>query len=504
MDGFLDGDFRCGNVRKLDIGQTTPKPYNKNTGSVDGCWTMDFSPRADILAVGLNGWVEFLETRNYSTIHQVLREDKVSAIQWCRGSALTPPKMKGNASHQIIQDTNSDLVAVAGLGAGQVSLYQLNAVSLEFEGVKVLHEFHTNAQVRCMAFRPIVQRPGVMLLAVGDRSGRISLCTLFRATNNRVRCEYVVDSEVVALKETICANADDPVLGLDFQVHEDTGIFLAYSTKSGKVAAHSLQFVGDRIVSGPQVWTVQRNGPIRSIIFSLNGKKLLFGGYDKSIVIVDTKLFAVVHDQRLQGTVNTIALDPLDRFFVVGCRDKSFTFFDTSTCKPVKRLQTPGWVTSISWGKPGIESDIVAVRSENTAITLLDMTPIHMTDVMLSAEEGNDVASLSWSPDGSFLSRLAGDSIYVVDVGLGFKCSAEIKLSGSSLRCIAFSPVPHSHYGVDPEVSGSLLACVGLNGFLYLLKFTVPEALEMVHSVYVEKNLWVVAWSEGEWLSIQI
>ena len=57
----------------------------------------------------------------------------------------------------------------------------MNITSLEFEGVNVLYEFYVNAQVRCMTLKPI--KPGYLLLAVGDKNGYITLCTISRSNN---------------------------------------------------------------------------------------------------------------------------------------------------------------------------------------------------------------------------------------------------------------------------------------------------------------------------------
>ncbi|KAL3934274.1 MAG: hypothetical protein SGARI_003461, partial [Bacillariaceae sp.] len=312
-DGFVDGDFLAGKIRDIKL--------------QSGCWVIGYSPRADILAVGFQGRLDFLETRNYTCIHSVERDDKVSAIEWCPGSAL----LGDQHNH-----TTSALVAVAGLGNGQVSVYQLDVASLEFEGAKVLHEFYMEAQVRSMAFKPL-QQSGSIVLAIGDKSGRIALCTI--NSNSQEKSDEVV----VLHQETHRIEQDDTVLGLDVQVLKGDKILLACSTKSGKVLIYSIewQLADKRLVFGPHLWETQRNGPVRSLTFS--GSLVLFGGYDKSLVIVDTNLMAITQDQSLQGTINIIALDPMDRFFVVGCRDKSLTFFDTSTCKSVKRLATKGW-----------------------------------------------------------------------------------------------------------------------------------------------------------------
>jgi hypothetical protein len=140
-------------------------------------------------------------------------------------------------------------------------------------------------------------------------------------------------------------------------------------------------------------------------------------------------------------------------------------------------------------------SDLVAVRSENKGISLLDLTPITMTDIELPSLEGFG-SSLSWSPDGHFLARLIGDKIHVNDSRQAFGLSAHIDLPGSSLRCIAFCPKLETSNEGD-NATDARLAAVGLDGSLYMLKFTPPYGLEVVESMFVEDNLWVVSWSQG-------
>jgi hypothetical protein len=125
---------------------------------------------------------------------------------------------------------------------------------------------------------------------------------------------------------------------------------------------------------------------------------------------------------------------------------------------------------------------------------LLDLTPINMTDMELSSKEGLGTA-ISWSPNGDFLARVVGDSIHINDSRYAFCPSAHINIPGSSLRCIAFSP----RFDDEDVVP---LAAVGLDGNIYMLKFTVPHTLELLHTVFVEENLWVVTWSRGRTLTL--
>jgi hypothetical protein len=141
-------------------------------------------------------------------------------------------------------------------------------------------------------------------------------------------------------------------------------------------------------------------------------------------------------------------------------------------------------------------SDLVAVRSENKRISLIDLTPIHKTCFDIPAQEGMG-SSLSWSPKGQFLATIAGDEILVTDSRYGFNQVASIKLEGCELRRVAFCPVEGGD-SEDGQGGLILLAAVGLDGKLHMLQFSpVGYNVELLSSIFVEENLWVVAWSGG-------
>lgn len=141
-------------------------------------------------------------------------------------------------------------------------------------------------------------------------------------------------------------------------------------------------------------------------------------------------------------------------------------------------------------------SDLVAVRSENKRISLIDLTPIHKTGFNIPAQEGMG-SSLSWSPKGQFLATIAGDEILVTDSRFGFNQVASIKLEGCELRRVAFCPVEGGD-SEDGEGGPIIFAAVGLDGKLHILQFSpVGYNVEVLSSIFVEENLWVVAWSGG-------
>ncbi len=323
---FVDGDFASGIVKNISL--------------PTGCWTMAFSTRAEILATGLRNRVEFLEARNFTLLYSLPQKDKVSAIHWCPGSAFSPTACTQKSCKNIMPHhsrlEDGELVAVAGLD-GHVGVYHLDASLLELKGTQIIHEFEVGGQVRCMAFKSM--RQGGALLAVGDKQGKITLVTLYR--DNSV-------GHILATVPIVVDFEGDAVLCLDCHLGDNP--ILAAGTKSGKVVIHELLLSTAKIgisymVCGKEIWRTERNGNVRAVVISDDGIYLSFGGYDKTLIRVNVRLLAIVRELTLEGTINTIAFDPLDRFMVVGCRDKSLTIFDTSTYFPIKRLQTPGWVT---------------------------------------------------------------------------------------------------------------------------------------------------------------
>ena len=101
-------------------------------------------------------------------------------------------------------------------------------------------------------------------------------------------------------------------------------------------------------------------------------------------------------------------------------------------------------------------------------------------------------SSLSWSYDGRFIARANGNEITVADASNEFMDIATDKRNGL-VRCVSFCKV---------EGKRDLLAVVGLDGHLTIYRLTHiirgTYRLKTVHSSFVEKYLWVVAWSIGK------
>mmetsp|Transcript_12248 Transcript_12248/g.35536 ORF Transcript_12248/g.35536 Transcript_12248/m.35536 type:complete len:1610 (-) Transcript_12248:86-4915(-) len=529
LSGFCNGDFASGKVNNIRLKADS------------SCWVIAYNNSSSVLAVGLEDRVDFLETKNYTVMHSIPFSGNVSGIKWygaevLDGGSLVAPAVSSTSwkdSKRSLYDINrGELVAVCGLN-GQVNVYHVYIPLLELRGATPLHSFHVAGEVRSMVMQ-YMPKHDVLIVAVGDTTGKITLSTMTK------------DVGSVFLKETNKVVEDkglnNSILSLAIHSSETTD-FLVSTCKDGTVAVDELfhhvpssildglsmkDHTAGFISFGESIWCTQRNGPIRACVVFQDGSHLAFGGYDKTLVIVDIDLWAVVREMPLQGTINHVSFDRLNRYMVVGCRDKSITMFDTSTYVAIKRWETSGWVTCITWSNPGLFSDVMAVRSESKAISLIDLTPVHSTDAELSHEEGSDGCSTTWSPDGHYLARIDGNRIVVVDSRFGFSQVAECDALGASqLRQIQFSPILLKKYDdacqSQPSASNSeqpgnanansnndgdshdeplndvlMLAAVGTNGYLQLLELKYDDNavnFEIIQAQFVEANLWTVQWS---------
>ena len=397
FDSFVGGNFSSGKVKTLKLEK--------------GCWVMSYNPKqATMLAVGLMKQLVLLDTRTYTKIYAIPRNDKVSAISWCdlksglvrsaddvcstfdgssktdTASVATGVRIRRSISKRKIPSfrrskktklensryeneeddhlSRGELCAVAGLD-GQVTVYHLNYETLEIIGTNTLFEMQIPGQVRCVALEPfdfaasnIFMEPtssdGVsscgtngggckscatkfFVLAVGDKRGILTLVTLAlilpnedgtNSNNTHSSSSYNFNVVEVHRTELNIAERDDddssdnkhnnfhdedPILGLTICSQRS---IVAATTKNGKVIVRRLLSSSQQksrntgqqdhpyVQFGPIVWNTQRNGAVRSVVLSKNGQQLVFGGYDKMVVLVDTNLWAITRELSLPGTVS--------------------------------------------------------------------------------------------------------------------------------------------------------------------------------------------------------
>jgi WD40 repeat protein len=254
--GFVNGDFKFGKI--LDL-------------PVQRCFIMAYSVVGDLLAVGSNseGGIALYETQTYSLVHVVERNDVVSALQW-------------------LQLPDGRLFLASGGLDGVSTLYSIESDLLELQGATVTHEFRLAAQVRTMTLSKCDD--DLILWIVGDKSGTVTLCCFPPHDPQSIqKTEYSYSAGILGLAVNAAVT------------------LLAISTKAGEVIVERIMRNKDNSLSlDGNVYTVQRRGPVRSIVFTKDQRRLVFGGYDKMVVVVDTKLWAITRELNVQGTVRTV------------------------------------------------------------------------------------------------------------------------------------------------------------------------------------------------------
>ncbi|CAB9511665.1 WD domain, G-beta repeat [Seminavis robusta] len=474
LSGFVDGDFAAGKVRDIPV---------------DGCFVMAFSPQThSLLAVGARKTLDFYETIGYSLACRFPRDAQVSAVQWL--AAADDHHTNSSKAKATTRSGHHNLLAVGDLG-GTVSLLQVQEEVLEMYGPTVKHTFQVAHQIRAIELRLVGHDR--ILLVVGDKGGNVTFSEYSRELEPLTNHVAVSMPNDKVLSLALRTNPHPPQ-----QQEQDSGnaatttmtSYLGVSFMGGEARVYELDTSDGNLKLKPQpVFAHTRRGAVRSVTFSPDGDLFVLGGYDKTAVLVDTQLWRVVRELKLEGTINVLEFDPATRYLAVGTRDKSFVVFDTSTFVAIKKFASPGWVTDISWGPRNSYKDCVAVRCERTCVSLLDLTPISRTTFELEDElDGSKECAISWSQTGRYCARIHGCSVRVSDSYNSFQDVAKFEGDGT-LRGVAFCPA---------EGKENILAVVGLDGHMTVLKlcpFGSGLVFQVVKALFVEEHLWVVRWT---------
>jgi hypothetical protein len=81
--------------------------------------------------------------------------------------------------------------------------------------------------------------------------------------------------------------------------------------------------------------------------------------------------------------------------------------------------------------------DILAVRSEKTCLSILDLTPVHLMDNRLSSGKGTE-SSLSWSSNGQLIALAVGCSVVIAESSQDFREVASFDLQQGAVQRVVF------------------------------------------------------------------
>ncbi len=278
-DFFVNGDFFNGKVREIETPQY--------------CYNIKFNLDSTILAIGLDndGGVLLYETRKFSLVGTIERDDSVSALDWVDN----PYHDTDDVSLKSLTSSRSQLLAVGGFD-GRVSIYSITLGSSSTEVINTLYDVRVKSAVLAMVFLKDTATnyaPFPLALAIGERNGTVSI--------------FHTDGETNQFKSTSKMNKimfhDSEVLAMTFGFIED-GIIFATGTKHGLVRVCSMVLYEREWRISHLMFEFLRTGAIRALRFNHDCTSLIVGGYDKTLLIVDTHLWKVVREIFVDGTVS--------------------------------------------------------------------------------------------------------------------------------------------------------------------------------------------------------
>jgi hypothetical protein len=287
--GFVDGNFSSGKVFDLRLPEKS--------------YCIAYNKCADILAVGTATSLDFYDASNYCLIYSLHRRSMISALSW-----ISVPFSASSTNDQFSDERNNqNLLAVSDLD-GNILLFHIDSDILESQGPSLLYSGSNanGSQIRCLDagyYHCLDQK--LLVVAAGDKSGAVTIVT-FNASQIQQQPIYMTSLQLhLMYRQDLCMEVEvnkSGVLGLSLRF--DRGI-VAVSSSSGLVQMISLSYILEKkqtTDSNGILWSHQNNGgSIRCVVFG--DDFLAFGGYDKTVSLVDTQHWVISRELALQGTV---------------------------------------------------------------------------------------------------------------------------------------------------------------------------------------------------------
>lgn len=356
--GFVDGNFSSGEILNL---QLQDKSFCMAYSSSSCCRGDDqVMETAVLLVVGTASSLDFYDASSsnnnkYALIHSLPCSSMISCVTWVSRSRPT----LSSGGHDSNTHCNMQLLLATADLAGRIALYGIDLEILESQGPTLLykggregeranHQGHNNnnsdLQIRSLdAGYCHYAGLDLLLIAAGDKSGTVTISSFQAAPSSQQQppvhintIELRAPSYLQQQKQQGTAYGDNydvskkqpGILGLAFELEQG---LMATSTSGGLVQVHSLAhiiFVSNKNTNEQQhrtsatttasvgdssllLWSRQnKGGAVRCVAFSSaksNINNLLaYGGYDKTVVLVDTRQWEVSRELLLQGTVRLL------------------------------------------------------------------------------------------------------------------------------------------------------------------------------------------------------
>ena len=241
-----------------------------------------------VLAIGLNngGGVLLYETKTFSLLATIERDDTVSALDW----------VDNPFNDDDDEREGSQLLAVGGFD-GVVSIYSVLAPTSATQKIyTTLYDIRVKSGVLSMAFikdNATNYAPYPLALTIGEKNGTVSI--------------FLTDGEVNQFKSASrlikISIHSSAVLAIAFGFVEE-GIIMAIGTRDGLVTVSTIILHQKEWKLSHLLFEYLRTGAIRSLRFNHDSTSLIVGGYDKTVLIVDTFLWKIVREIYVDGTVS--------------------------------------------------------------------------------------------------------------------------------------------------------------------------------------------------------
>lgn len=317
--GFINGNFSSGKLKEIYLNSKA--------------FVIKFNIDSTILAVGTSdgGGVELYETSQFHLIHTIERTSTVSALDWVEYDEEIDAKELGKDE----DNKNSQLLAVGSFD-GFVKIYCINSAT---DDVTLVDSFQVESAVCSMSFvkdSATNYAPRPLSIATGDRNGNVAIVNLG---------EYV-DMSKNAERIRILDAFESPVLSMTFgffesnenelsPFHDGISIIMVCGLRNGQVKASIIRQISEKWHIVQVLLDLERQGAIRTLRFNHDGTTLIVGGYDKTVLFINTILWEIVRELEVDGTVRACEV-----IFFFCLMNEEYSNFGRSALLRFKRLNT--------------------------------------------------------------------------------------------------------------------------------------------------------------------